>query len=182
MAKVGVIYFSGTGTTARLAESVIEGAKEAGADVLDLPIQPSDISEGRWVNDEQAAQLDSCHAIIFGSPTYMGSVSGQLKSFFDAMAPRWFTQAWRDKLGAGFSASSLTSGDKSGAFIAMNTFAMQMGMLWVGTGVSFSDGLNPNGHYLGVGATASSPDQLTEIDLNTGKHLGKRVAGLAEKL
>ena len=62
MAKVGVIYFSGTGTTARLAESVIEGAKEAGADALDLPIQPSDISEGRWVNDEQAAQLDSCHA------------------------------------------------------------------------------------------------------------------------
>lgn len=38
---------------------------------------------------------------------------------------------------------------------------------------------NANGFYFGAGATASSPDQLTEIDLATGTHLGARVAELA---
>jgi len=182
MAKIGIIYFSGSGTTARLAESVIAGAMQTGAEVVDLPIAPGDIVDGRWVNDEIAQQLDACDAIIFGSPTYMGSVSGQLKAFFDAMAPRWFTQAWKDKVASGFTASSLASGDKSSTFVAMTTFAMQMGMIWCGTGGNFSDGVNPNGFYFGAGATASTPEQLTEIDLATGRHLGARVAAFVERL
>ena len=182
MTTVGVVYFSGSGTTAKLAESVITGATEAGASVLDLPIVGTDIIEGRWANDGIAESLDSCDAIIFGTPTYMGSVSGQLKSFMDAMAPRWFAQTWRNKLASGFTASSLASGDKSGAFTAMTNFAMQMGMVWVGTGASFSEGLNPNGFYYGAGATASTPDQLTEIDLKTGQHLGGRVVEVAHRL
>ena len=182
MAKVGVVYFSGSGTTAKLSASVIAGAREADAEVLDLPILGTDIKDGRWVNDSLAEALDHCDAIIFGTPTYMGSASAQLKSFMDAMAPRWFTQTWRNKLASGFTASSLASGDKSGSFTSMTNFAMQMGMVWVGTGASFQDGLNPNGFYFGAGATASMPDQLTEIDLNTGNHLGKRVVEFANLL
>lgn len=182
MVKVGVVYFNGSGTTARLAESVIEGAIEADAEVLDLPVSGTDITDGRWVNDSFAETLDACDAIIFGTPTYMGSVSAQLKSFMDAMAPRWFTQAWRNKLASGFTASSLASGDKLGSFNAITTFAVQMGMIWVGIGASFPEGLNPNGFYFGAGATASTPDQLTEIDLNTGKHLGSRVVEVANRL
>lgn len=179
MTSIGVVYFSGSGTTAAFAQAVIEGARGANAEVHDLPILGSDINEGRWVNDEFAEKLDGCDAIIFGTPTYMGSVSAQLKSFFDAMAPRWFTQAWKDKIASAFTASSLASGDKLSAFQAMTTFAMQMGMVWVGTGGNFSDGVNPNGFYYGAGATASTPDQLTDIDLATGRHLGERVARIA---
>ena len=182
MTIIGVVYFSGSGTTSKLAESVIAGATDAGVKVLDLPIIGADIIEGRWANDDMAEALDSCDAIIFGTPTYMGSVSGQLKTFMDAMAPRWFTQSWRNKVASGFTASSLPSGDKPGAFTAITTFAMQMGMIWVGTAASFSEGLNPGGFYFGAGATASTPDQLTGIDLNTGRHLGKRVAEIAKKL
>lgn len=179
MTQIAILYFSGTGTTARLAEAVIAGVEQTGAQALDLPISGSDIIEGRWQNDVQAAQLDQCAAIIFGSPTYMGSVAGQLKAFFDAMAPRWFSQAWKNKIASGFTASSLASGDKSATFVTMTTFAMQMGMIWCGTGASFSDNLNANGFYFGAGATASAPDQLSEMDLATGTHLGARVAELA---
>ncbi len=182
MPRVGVVYFSGTGTTAGLAASVIEGVKAAGGEALDLPVVGEDIIEGRWQNDTLAEQLDSCDAIIFGTPTYMGSIAGQMKSFLDAMAPRWFTQAWRNKVASGFTASSLASGDKLSTFNALATFAMQMGMAWVGTGGNFSEGVNPNGFYFGAGATASAPDQLTEIDLATGRHLGARVTEFAEKL
>ncbi len=178
MAKIGVVYFSGTGTTAGLASAVIEGARSAGADVLYLPILGSDIVNGRWVNDEIAAKLDDCDAIIFGTPTYMGSISSQMKAFLDAMAPRWFTQQWRNKIASGFSASSLAAGDKLNTFYGLATFAMQMGMIWCGTGASFIEGINPNGFYFGAAATASTPDQLTQIDLKTGNHLGARVVEL----
>ena len=112
----------------------------------------------------------------------MGSISSQLKAFIDAMAPRWFTQAWKDKVASAFTASSLASGDKLSTFNALTTFAMQMGMIWCGTGGNFQDGVNPNGFYYGAGATASTPDQLTDIDMHTGRHLGQRVAELAGRL
>lgn len=182
MAKIGVVYFSGTGTTAAVAAAVMEGIVDAGAQVIEVRIAGEDIIEGRWQNDTLAASLDDCDGILFGTPTYMGSVSGQLKSFFDAMAPRWFTQTWRNKVAGGFTASSLSAGDKAGAFTAMSTFAMQMGMIWVGTGAGFSENLNLNGFYFGSGATASAPDQLTDVDLATAKHLGGRLSSIAAKL
>jgi NAD(P)H dehydrogenase (quinone) len=182
MVTVGVVYFSGTGTTAKLAESVLAGATSAGAVVMDLPIIGDDIVGGRWNNDWLAEQLDACDAIILGTPTYMGSISAQMKSFLDAMAPRWFSQVWKDKVASAFTASSLASGDKLSTFHALATFAMQMGMIWCGTGGNFSDGVNPSGFYFGSGATASEPGQLTEVDLKTGKHLGQRVTELAIKL
>ena len=182
MTKIGVVYFSGSGTTAAVAAAVMEGISSAGAQVVEARINGADIIEGRWQNEAMAATLDDCDGIMFGTPTYMGSVSGQLKSFFDAMAPRWFTQTWRNKVAGGFTASSLPAGDKSGALLAMSTFAMQMGMIWVGTGAGVSENLNLNGFYFGSGAAASTPDQLTEVDLATAKHLGGRVAEVTMKL
>ena len=182
MANVGVIYFSGTGTTRKLAEAVRRGIEGRGATCHFLEVVGGDIEQGRWRNDAMAQTLDGCDAIIFGSPTYMGSVSSQLKSFMDAMAPRWFSQAWNGKVGAAFTVSSLSAGDKLNCLFDLSTFAMQMGMIWVGTGVSFSDGMNANGFYLGVGAVASAPDQLEDIDVNTALHLGERVVDIAQRM
>jgi NAD(P)H dehydrogenase (quinone) len=179
MAVVGVIYFSGTGTTKKLASYVQQGIEDAGSTCHLLEVVGGDIIEGRWANDGIAEILDECDAVVFGSPTYMGSISAQLKAFLDAMAPRWYTQVWNGKYAAAFTASSLSAGDKLNCLFDITIFAMQMGMIWVGTGASFPQGLNPNGFYLGVGAVASSPDQLTELDINTALHLGRRVAGFA---
>lgn len=112
----------------------------------------------------------------------MGSVSGQLKTFFDAMEPRWFKQKWRNKAAGGFTASSLAAGEKAGAFTAVSAFVMQMGMIWVGTGAGFQENMNTNVFYFGPGATASTPEQPTDSDLATAKHLGTRVDEIAAKL
>ena len=178
MASVGLIFFSGTGTTRALADSVRDGVEAEGAICHVLEITGSDIAEGRWMNDAMAALMDDCDALIFGTPTYMGSVAGQMKCFMDAMAGRWYTKAWNGKLGAAFTVSSLPSGDKLNCLFDLTTFAMQMGMLWVGTGASPSDGLNPAGFYFGVGAQASHAGELQDIDKATAAHLGKRVAGM----
>ena len=57
MAAIGIVYFSGSGTTAGLAAAIKAGAKLDGNEVHMLPIVAEDISEGRWPNDAIAEQL-----------------------------------------------------------------------------------------------------------------------------
>lgn len=57
MKKVAVVYWSGTGNTEAMANAVVEGAKDAGADVS--LIQSDDFS---------AADLDSYDSVGFGCP------------------------------------------------------------------------------------------------------------------
>jgi len=182
MALVGIIFFSGTGTTKALTKFISQGIEKTAAEYLLFEITGEDIKEGRWQNTAMSDRMDQCDALIFGSPTYMGGISAQLKSFFDAMAPRWFTQAWNGKVAAAYTVSSLASGDKLNCLQDISTFAMQMGMIWVGVGANISDQVNPNGFYLGLGATASSADQLEEIDVNSGIHFGQRIANTVERL
>jgi NAD(P)H dehydrogenase (quinone) len=42
-------------------------------------------------------ELDAADAIIFGCPTYMGSMSAGMKSFVEAAARKWFTLAGKTK-------------------------------------------------------------------------------------
>jgi|TARA_B110000285_G_scaffold171651_1_gene192128 NAD(P)H dehydrogenase (quinone) len=180
MKIITIIYFSGTGNTKLAAEAVLQGCQTVdGVSVQLLEIVGADIIEGRWVNEDIATALDSSDAIIFGTPTYMGSVAGQMKTFMDAMAPRWYTSAWKDKIAAGFSVSSLAAGDKLNALQTILVFSMQMGMIWVGTGGNFSQGVNVHGFYLGAGLQSKTGQQeevFSEPDINTAEFLGKRVA------
>ena len=96
MTKIAVVYHSGYGHTAKLAEAVHAGAAEL-ADTTILPISAEgELPEGGW---DTIAAADG---VIFGSPTYMGGPSWQFKKFADASSKPWFGQAWRDKVAGGF--------------------------------------------------------------------------------
>ena len=182
MTSVAIVYFTGSGTTKAVADFVIEGVASQRVDIKAVQIESTEIVEGRWQNEDKAAQLDECDAIIFGSPTYMGSVAAQMKSFFDAMAPRWYSQAWNGKVAGAFTVSAKSSGDKVNCLQDISTFAMQMGMIWVGAGIGPLPEYAQNGVYLGLGATAMSPDAITDEDQATAQFLGRRVAEVAAKL
>ena len=78
MAKVVVVYHSGYGHTQRMAQSVAQGAD---AELLAIDAD-GNLPEGGWET------LDAADAIIFGSPTYMGSVSWQFKHLGEISVPR----------------------------------------------------------------------------------------------
>jgi multimeric flavodoxin WrbA len=80
-------------------------------------------------------QPDAADAIIFGSPTYMGTVSWQFKKFADASSKPWFSQKWKDKVGAAFTNSATMNGDKLSTLHYLFTLGMQHSMIWVGTGL-----------------------------------------------
>lgn len=77
-------------------------------------------------------ELDDADAIIFGCPTYMGSMSAGMKTFIEAAAKKWFTLAWKDKIAGGFTNSSSLSGDKLNTLVGLLINAMQHGMIFVG--------------------------------------------------
>jgi NAD(P)H dehydrogenase (quinone) len=188
MPTVSVIYFSGAGHNAKLAEAVNKGAASvAGVKTNLIAINGKDIVEGRYKNDAVFAQLDASDAIIFGAPTYMGGPAAQFKAFADATASKWFTSAWKNKLAAGFTVSMSPSGDKLSTLHYFFTLSMQHGMVWIGQPEMplQPNGVNRLGSNSGVMAQAGqeSPDVApSEGDKLTGELLGKRVAEYAAKL
>jgi len=123
-------------------------------------------------------------AIIYGTPTYMGGYSAQMKAFIDACAGIWFKQSWKDKLAAGFTHSQGRSGDKLNTLQGLMVNAMQHNMVWVGTGILVEgpDKLNRPSSYAGAMAQSFPPDAaVSEGDKKTCAALGTRVAEAAAR-
>ncbi len=181
MAQVVVVYHSGYGHTQRMAQSVADGA---GAELVAVDAE-GNVSEAGW------AALNAADAIIMGSPTYMGTVSWQFKKFADASSKAWFTQAWKDKVFAGFTNSASLNGDKLATLHALFTLAMQHGGVWVGTGMlpantkaAQRDDINVLGSFAGAMAQTpadASPDEIPAGDLETARLFGQRVAEVTER-
>jgi len=185
MANVSIIYFSGSGRTAKLAKAVRNGAASVdGVKTNLIAIRGEDILHGRYRNEGDMATLDASEALIFGSPTYMGGPAAQFMAFADATVERWSEQKWRDKWAAGFTTSGALSGDKFNTLQYFHTLAMQHGMIWIGLGElpAQPNGVNRLGSWGGV--MAQSADDSADVvpeDKLTGELLGKRVATFALK-
>ena len=188
MKTVSIVYFSGSGSTTKLANAVAEGAGAVtGTKANLIALAGNDIKQGRYENETVLAQLDASDAIIFGSPTYMGGPAAQFKAFADATGGRWYNGKWRDKLAAGFTISGSPSGDKQVTLQYLSTLAMQHGMIWAGLGElpMQPNGINRLGGYAGVMAQAGqgSPENaLGAEDKATGERLGRRVATLIAQI
>ncbi len=180
MRNIVIVYHTGYGHTGKVAEAVAAGS---GGTLLAIDAE-GNLPEGGW---EQLAAAD---AIIFGSPTYMGSVSWQFKKFADASSKPWFMKHWNDKLAAGFTNSATLNGDKLSTLQYLMALSQQHGMFWVGTGMHAPnakahtrDDVNHLGGYSGLlTATPSdaSVDEMVPGDLATAKAFGARVAAAAE--
>lgn len=187
MPTVSIVYFSGTGHNAAMAEAVAAGARGvAGTIVKLLRIEGSDIHEGRYKNQAVFDALSASDAIIFGSPTYMAGPAAQFKAFADATGGIWYQQLWLNKLAAGFSVSSGLSGDKLSTLQYFFLLSQQHGMAWIGTGVlpNATGEINRYGFYSGAAGQAGQEpvsEKPDAEDLATGAHLGKRVAEAAAR-
>jgi NAD(P)H dehydrogenase (quinone) len=182
MSKIVIVFHSGYGHTAKVAQAVAEGA---GGTLLAIDAE-GNLPAGGW---EQLAAAD---AIVFGSPTYMGSVSWQFKKFADASSKPWFSQQWKNKLAAGFSNSATMNGDKLSTLHYLFTLSQQHSMLWVGTGMmpsnakaSTRNDINYVGSSSGLMTSTpsdASTDEMVPGDIATARAFGRRVAEAATLL
>ncbi len=191
MSKIAVIYHSTYGHTKLQAEAVLRGAKSVSG------------AEATLYTAEEAAakldELDSADAIIFGCPTYMGSMSAGMKQFIEAAAKKWFTLAWKDKIAGAFTNSSSFSGDKLNTLVGLVINAMQHGMIYVGLGMmpaaNEPDGMKtvagPSAHAHNrvgsfTGPMAASfqvhpPEAPPQGDIETAQLYGQRVAEITAR-
>jgi hypothetical protein len=121
----------------------------------------------------------------------MGGVSAVFKAFAEQSLRPWLDNLrWRDKVAAGFTHSQAMSGDKLHTLQYFTILAAQHGMLWVPLdlypGWCSSTGAitdrNRLGAWLGV-ISQSNHDAAIEAapnagDLQTARHLGRRVAAV----
>ena len=181
MSDVIVIYHSGYGHTKVVAEQVAKGAN-AGLIAID---ENGDIAESDWET------LNAAKAIVFGTPTYMGSPSWQFKKFADASSKAWYARQWQDKVFGGFTCSASLNGDKGAALSQLQTLASQHGGLWVSLGLLPSNSstatrndVNNLGGSVGLlvqCASNAGADDIPAGDLETARRYGERVATIAAK-
>jgi NAD(P)H dehydrogenase (quinone) len=182
--RVVIVYHSGTGHTKAIAESVVKGsAMVDGVDAQLLCVDDVPAIEGDGAGQVAWEMLNGADAIVFGSPTYMGTVSAAFKGFMDATGALWFTRAWMDKLAGGFTVGGGLAGDKQSTLAAMQVFASQHGMVWVSMGIGVGEaGIDRLGSSIGMMAQADDgPAEVTPPaeDHATAQRFGERVGKAA---
>jgi NAD(P)H dehydrogenase (quinone) len=177
--KITVAYHSRHGHTDVIAHAVRAGAESAGALVTMVVVDPMD--DAKW------EALDTADAIVFGSPTHMGSASGPFHMFAESTNKRWGAMAWKDKIGAGFTHAACKAGDKHSTLAYFATLAAQHQMHWINLGLhpgwhlstESENDLNRLGYFNGAAAATAgdlSVDAIHKADIATAEHLGARVA------
>jgi NAD(P)H dehydrogenase (quinone) len=185
MKKIAIVYHSGFGHTALFANEIKKGVEAVSGIECDL-IHTDDATK----KIDDLAKYDG---LLFGTPTYMGNVSGPFKTFMDATAGVWMKAGWKDKLAGGFTVSGSPSGDKLNTLQSLAVFAAQHGMIWIGShqmpeiyqGVAPEQAANRLGSYLGAMAQAANdaPEKsFVPGDLKTARIYGERFATIVKKL
>ncbi|MEM6892205.1 MAG: flavodoxin family protein [Bacteroidota bacterium] len=187
--RLAIVYFSGFGHTQKLTEAIADGISS----VENTEVKTYKINVNGEIPETWLEELTEADAIIYGSPTYMGSVAWQFKKFADASGAVWSKRAWKNKITGGFTVSGSTNGDKHSTMSYLTTLAMQHGQIWVGLGLLSSNkkkhgpkDINWTGGYAGLLAIApsdASPEEAPRIgDLETAIHYGARLAEITHRL
>ena len=156
MPKVLIIYYSRSGNTKAMATAVEEGVKSEGLD-----IQLKD------VKDVSPRELLEYEGIIIGSPTYYGTMAGQIKLLLDESVE--YHGKLAGKVGGAFSSSGILGGGNETTVLDILKALLIHGMIIQGS---------PMGPHYG-------PVAIGKPDANNRKqcvNLGKRVAQLVKKL
>ena len=159
--KVSIVYHSETGNVAAMSELVREGCQSVeGVEARCMPID--EVDEG---------YLGESSAVLFGSPTYEGTCSWQMKRFLDSGA-----KGLGGKLGGVF-ASQNWPGGGGGSFAEMTIIAAMLvhGML------IYSGGISEGLPYLHFGAVCEKAPDKELYRLRCIK-LGENIAGKAVEL
>ncbi len=188
MYKFSIIYHSRSHSVEKLANEIAIGIKSTGDAKINLIL----CSDAKYRIEE----INDSDAIIFGSPTYFGSISSEMKEFFDSTSNIFINKKWKDKIAGAFTHASSLSGDKLMTLMQMMVFAMQNGMIWVGQDLLANEEVNHEWKDLDanhvnnlgswIGPMAQSDNrrgiELSQSDLLTARLFGKRIAILTRRL
>jgi NAD(P)H dehydrogenase (quinone) len=198
MAKVLVLYHSFYGHIEAMATAVAEGAREVAGTTVDVKRVPETVpsevfqKSGGKANQPapiaQPAELANYDAIIFGTPTRFGNMSGQMRNFLDQTGGLWMSGALVGKVGSVFASSATQHGGQESTILTFHVTLLHQGMIIVG--LPYADqtqmGLEEIKGGSPYGATTIAGGQgermPSQLELGMARFQGRHVAGIAKKL
>jgi NAD(P)H dehydrogenase (quinone) len=200
--KVLVVYYSMYGHVHLMAEAVAEGAREVEGAQVELRRVPETLQEDvlkkmhaleaqktfEHVPVCTADELSSADAIIFGTPTRFGNMSGQMRQFLDATGQLWAEGALVGKVGSVFTSSATQHGGQESTILSFHITLLHHGMILVGLPYSFQGQMRidevSGGSPYGASTIAGGEGERmpSENELSAAKFQGRHVATVASRL
>jgi NAD(P)H dehydrogenase (quinone) len=200
--KIQVVFYSMYGHVYKMAQAVVEGAKQVPGAEVSLyqvaEIMPDEVLEKYGAKAARAAftnvpvaqvdKLAEADAIIFGTPTRFGNMAAQMRNFLDQTGPLWMKGSLVGKIGSVFASTATQHGGQETTITSFHTTLLHHGMIVVGvpyseSGLSHMDNISGGTPY---GATTiagtDGARQPSENELKVARYQGKHVAELATKL
>ena len=197
MTKILVLYYSSYGHIEKMAGAVVEGAREAGAEVVIKRVPelvPEEIARKSHFKLDQAApiatvaELPDYDAIILGVPTRFGNMPAQMKNFLDQTGGLWMQGSLIGKVGSVFTSTATQHGGQESTILSTHIVLLHQGMVIVGLPYSFQGQMGVKevmgGSPYGA-STISDGDgsrQPSENELAGARFQGRHVARIAAKL
>jgi NAD(P)H dehydrogenase (quinone) len=200
--KILIVFYSTYGHVYKMAQAVAEGAKTVkGAEVEIRRIPetlPQEVLEKMGAVDAQNAfsQIPECRvddlaradAVIFGTPTRFGNMSGQMRQFLDATGQLWANGSLVGKVGSVFTSTATQHGGQESTILTFHVTLLHHGFVVVGLPYAFQGqmrmdeitGGSPYGASTIAGGDGSR--MPSENELEAARFQGKHVAGIASKL
>lgn len=195
--KILVVYYSATGSVHRLAEAVVEGARDAGAEVrlrqvAELAPEAAIASNEAWVQHREATShievatlddLDWADGFAFGTPSRYGAPASQLKQFIDSASSLWHEGKLSDKPVTTFVSSAEQHGGQESTILSLHNVFYHWGSIIVPLGytddVVYEAGGNPYGTSWPAGFPSTMPDDIT---LACARYQGGRLTRFSRAL
>ena len=198
MAKILVLYHSMYGHIETMANAVAKGAREVAGAQVEVKRVPETMPEeafkaaGGKTNQAaavaQPAELANYDAIIFGTPTRFGNMTGQMRNFLDQTGALWMNGSLVGKVGSVFTSSATQHGGQESTILTFIPTLLHQGMVVVGLpyaeqrqmGLDEIKGGSPYGASTIAGGQGER--QPSEQELGMAAYQGKHVATIATKL
>jgi len=167
----------------------LDGRRQAGAETVPEQVF---LAAGGKANQAapvaQPSELSNYDAIIFGTPTRFGNMTGQMRNFLDQTGGLWMSGALVGKVGSVFASSATQHGGQESTILTFHPTLLHHGMVVVGlpyseqrqTGLDEIKGGSPYGASTIAGGQGER--MPSEQELGMARFQGKHVASIAKQL
>jgi len=195
MAEILVLYYSRSGSVARLARQIARGVGEVEgmqarlrtlppvAPVTEVAAPPEPEDGAPYVEKRDLAE---CAGLLLGSPTRFGNMAAPVKHFLDTLGAEWASGTLVGKPAAAFTSTATMHGGQESTLLTMLVPLLHHGC--VIAGIPFTESaLNTTrsgGTPYGASHVAGVRDdpELSDDEAALARALGRRVAQLARRL
>lgn len=199
MKRILVLYYSMYGHIESMAEAVANGARSVEGVEVDVKrvaeTMPEDAFKAAGGKTDQQApvaqpdELKNYDAVIVGTPTRFGNMSGQMRTFWDQTGALWASGGLAGKVASVFTSTGTGGGKETTIMSVWQTLAHH-GFILVPLGyadpnqeqmdISEVHGASPYGAGTIAGGDGSRQPSRKELEL--ARYQGEKVAKLTVKL